>query len=86
MPRPKNKRERLDVGEAKALPAFNTYYSDFGTPETMPEHFGVLRKTRKLCSDPRCCGNPRREKGCKRKTIQEVRADMSFNNELLSEE
>ena len=73
MSHPTNKHERLVKGHYKALPAFNTYYSDFGTKETMPGHFGVLRKTRKHCSNPRCCGNSRREKHVKNLTLQELR-------------
>lgn len=71
---PVNKRERLERGNTKAKPAFWTYYSEFGTREDMPGHFGVLRKTRKHCSNPRCCGNPRRERGVRRLTMQERKA------------
>ena len=73
MPHPLNKRERLEKGHYKALPAFENYYSEFGTKESMPGHFGVLRKTRKHCSDPRCCGNSRRERHVKNLTLQEIR-------------
>lgn len=73
MSHPQNKRARFERGNTKAKPAFWAYYSEFGTPEEMPGHFGVLRKTRKHCSNPCCCGNPRREKGRKRLTLQEIR-------------
>ena len=73
MSHPLNKHERLQKGHHKALPAFETYYSEFGTKEDMPGHFGVLRKTRKHCSDPRCCGNSRRERHVKNLTLQEIR-------------
>lgn len=71
MTRPENKFERLRIGHKKALKAFKTYYSDRGTPESMPGHFGVLRKTRKLCSSPLCCGNPRRERARNNPTLRE---------------
>lgn len=74
MSHPSNKRDRFERGTLKAVSVFDVYYADFGTPLTMPRHFGVLRKTRKHCSNPRCCGNPRRERGVIRKTMQERRA------------
>jgi len=73
---PKNKRERLLRGNTKAKPAFETYYGPYlasDENDANPLHtisaeegrqkLGVLRKTRKLCSSPFCCGNPRRMKG-----------------------
>jgi len=33
--------------------------------------FGIIRKTRVFCSNPYCCGNPRRIKGQKILTKQE---------------
>lgn len=35
---------------------------------------GTYRKTRVLCSNPSCCGNPRRVRGMVSRTIQEQRA------------
>jgi len=39
--------------------------------EDIQEKFGMLRKTRKFCSSPICCGNPRRMKGQNELTIKE---------------
>lgn len=47
-----------------------------GFKDGIEGHFGALRKTKVFCSDPGCCGNPRRIKGKKkdRLTIQEQKA------------
>ena len=39
----------------------------------------MLRKTRKFCSNPVCCGNPRK---LGEKTRQEIKADISFREQL----
>jgi hypothetical protein len=43
---------------------------------------GVYRKTRKFCSDPYCCGNPRRMKGRIKRTKQEKIADVNLREGL----
>lgn len=43
------------------------------TCEDVKRFFGIYRKTRKLCSNPFCCGNPRRMKGQINLTLQELR-------------
>jgi|AntAceMinimDraft_10_1070366.scaffolds.fasta_scaffold07623_6 hypothetical protein len=45
---------------------------------------GIYRKTRVFCSDPMCCGNPRRS-GLGRTeclTRQELKADLDFEEQL----
>ena len=82
MAHPRDKRWRLKEGVKRAQPAFESYYGKHGcTPEDDPGKFGVLRKTRKLCSCPLCCGNPRRlKKGAERFTLQE-RKSLAPKNE-----
>ena len=72
MKHPDNKYERLLQGNIKAKEVFKTYYSSH-SKEDLPGHFGVLRKTRKLCSNPYCCGNSRRTPHRHRLTIQEIK-------------
>lgn len=69
-------RDRFIVGNKKARKAFNNYYRSIYldmTPETHPGRFGVLRKTRVFCSNPFCCGNPRRQRGATKLTFQELK-------------
>lgn len=76
MSHPENKARRKEIGDKKAMEAFKSYYPD-DAPENSPGRFGVLRDTRKLCSCPVCCGNPRRTRGRKRLTLQEMKIDQS---------
>lgn len=68
--------------EKIARKIFRKYHGCF------PEHFkdksvfspdfetvlGSYKKTRVFCSNPSCCGNPRRIKGAKNLTLQELKA------------
>lgn len=67
----KNKKERLEQGNKKARKVYQAYYSHFSDEEFDPKRFGELRKTRKFCSSPECCGNPRRMRGQDNRTIKE---------------
>lgn len=76
MTHPENKRERFLLGEHRAGETFQSYYGahGFADAKLKQRRHGVLRKTRKLCSSPFCCGNPRRQKGKKNLTMQERKA------------
>ena len=82
MKHPDNKYERLLQGNTKAKGAFKTYYSNH-IKEDLPGQFGVLRKTRKLCSNPYCCGNSRRTPHRHCLTMQEIKQD---NKEIFEME
>jgi hypothetical protein len=45
---------------------------------------GIYRKTRVFCSDPFCCGNPRRSKlsRTERLTRQELKSDINFKEQM----
>ena len=78
---------RLQIAKHKARKTFRRY-NNWYTPETLPEYLkncfcgregelGIYRKTKKFCSDPACCGNPRRLKGMREGglTRQELKAN-----------
>ena len=70
-----NKRQRLLEGNKKAQKVFDVYYGDIIdrlSKEDCQQKFGMLRKTRKFCSNPVCCGNPRRKKGQKEVPLKEL--------------
>jgi len=70
-----NKRQRLLEGNKKAQKVFDVYYADIEhklSEEDRQQKFGMLRKTRKFCSNPNCCGNPRRMKGQKEVPLKEL--------------
>lgn len=78
MAHPTNKHERRQIGNKKANKIFPIYYEDH-TPESLPSRYGQLRKTRKPCSNPDCCGNPRRAKGRNLLTFQERKWNIEEN-------
>ena len=57
----------------KKIPFLKCSYS-LSPKEEKQKLFGLYRKTRCFCSDPYCCGNPRRQKGKKNLTLQERKA------------
>ena len=75
---------RLHTANLKAKKTFRKYHGY--SPETMPDSYrgmfednmvgalGVYRKTKVFCSSPLCCGNPRRKRGTKELTRQELMA------------
>lgn len=52
-------------------------------PESVFPEVGVYRKTKVFCSSPFCCGNPRRIKGRKNLTRQELKALVSEQEEMF---
>ena len=90
MSHPDNKKERNLEADKKAKKAYNIYYKDVDhrwDEETKKTKFGMLRKTRKFCSDPSCCGNPRRLKGNipQRFTLQELKNEDAVMDEIDDE-
>ena len=65
---------RLLVANQKAKKAFKKWHRN--TPEHMRPEVGIYRKTKVRCSNPFCCGNPRRAKGTyePKLTVQERKA------------
>ena len=51
-------------------PHLKYFYSLF-SKEEQKKLFGLYRKTKCFCSNPFCCGNPRRQKGKKNLSLQE---------------
>lgn len=72
MAHPTNKLERKKIGIKKAkkmekeLIRQGSYFNSFSDLTK-----GIWRKTRNFCSNPFCCGNPRRQKGTESLTLQE---------------
>ena len=77
MSHPRNKRERLEIGNKIARKQFKEsgFYNHMSR-KTHPGHFGALRKTQKFCSNPFCCGNPRRIRGANNQTLKEVKMSL----------
>ena len=83
--------KRLKIAYHKAMKTFRKYHRHspddipsgpddcnwVGGEENTKRLMGVYRKTKVFCSDPFCCGNPRRAKGNNGKTmtIQERKAN-----------
>jgi len=68
------KRERIECGERKARRVFPRIYSECSLvvdEEFVKKRRGMLHKTRKPCSNPFCCGNPRRIRGQSNPALQE---------------
>jgi hypothetical protein len=74
--------ERLHVANLKAIRAWKKWYPE--EPWELHTHpfdnqvefypcLGGYRKTRVFCSSPECCGNPRRRRGARRLTYQELK-------------
>lgn len=85
MRHPQNKRQRKLQGDKKAQKVFPIYYGVFNnnvSPKDRPRQFGTLRKTRKFCSDPFCCGNPRHIKGRNKLTFQEKKVFDSTKDQI----
>lgn len=83
-----NKRQRFLEGDKRAKKLFKIYYPNNRLSEQDKNvRFGMLRKTRKFCSNPDCCGNPRRLKGRNCKTIQEklIEQELNYYKERRSE-
>ncbi len=54
----------------------NQHYAQLDCPcYTDPKAMARFKEQPKTCSNPICCGNPRREKGTIRLRRQELRAD-----------
>ena len=49
--------------------------------EIAEQHAKKMEKTRVTCTNPACCGNPRRLKGRKQQTLQEKRAEIEENEQ-----
>ena len=74
----------LYIGQKIARKTFRKYHGFY--PEHVPPDkvcyynpsiegiLGMYRKTRVFCSNPFCCGNPRKTRGSKQLTIQERKA------------
>ena len=83
MPHPKNKYQRLLIGNKKAEKvSYSMFTISRLSEQQKKERLGILRKTRKFCSSPDCCGNPRRLKGQKEETLQEIKAKKSSQSQL----
>ncbi len=81
--------QRLEVANKKAKKVWKKYhgwtnsfdpwlygeYPDFKLRDSVNPCLGVYRKTKVFCSNPFCCGNPRRQRGVGRErlTLQELR-------------
>jgi hypothetical protein len=80
-------RQRLYNGFKKAIKTFLHFH---GKPEDNVEMdveatIGKYRKTRVLCSNPDCCGNPRRSKSGKYRLTRQERRIKDSEKEQLKE-
>lgn len=79
--RPRNKQERKRIGLKKAKKAYRVY--QFDSVDQDKRLLGIYSKTRTFCSNPDCCGNPRKSKrGGNRLTQQEIAAELKLAEEL----
>jgi hypothetical protein len=74
--------KRLIVANRKAAQAFRKYHqrADCSDVPGLPP-VGVYRKTKVFCSNPYCCGNPRRLRGRRNVSRQELLADLANGDE-----
>lgn len=72
MPHPTNKLERKKIGIKKARKMEKQLLAEKCLDKSVSSKIvGIWRKTRNFCSNPFCCGNPRRQRGTKSLTPQE---------------
>jgi len=80
-----NKKLRKLHGDQKASKLYEVYYRFWEnnmTEEDRKTKFGMLRKTRKYCSNPECCGNPRKLSDKKNISLQEKICNIDYQEEL----
>jgi hypothetical protein len=89
---------RLFVANIKARKVFKKYhgyrssydgwlYGEYPDYQPLLDKFppiGSYRKTKVFCSNPLCCGNPRRIRYKKHLTLQELKANEDFKTYDLS--
>lgn len=84
--------ERLRVATFKAIRAWNYWHSSepwelhthpFDNAEIPHVCLGQYRKTQVFCSNPYCCGNPRKQRGTCQLTPAERRALISAREQLM---
>lgn len=76
--------ERLITANRIARKLWHKYYDNSLKlwPNAETPGIGVYRKTKVFCSNPFCCGNPRRVRGRKNLSRQELIALLSEREEL----
>lgn len=70
MAHPKNKAERIRIGKQKAKKRMSILFPFFPEEKAVKTQH-LLEDTTKLCSNPCCCGNPRKAGEKTRKEIQQ---------------
>lgn len=66
-----NKHERIKIRHRKGAKRLGLQAKDFADN---PKNIGKAGDCTKMCSNPFCCGNPRRIRGCINLTVQEQKA------------
>ena len=84
--------ERLHVATLKAIRAWNYWHSSepwelhthpFDNAEVPYNCLGMYRKTQVYCSNPYCCGNPRKRRGALQLTLAEQKDLISSREQLM---